>query len=447
VRAVLPRIVVLAVAGLALVAASPAAAKKGQKLNPERLTPMIFVHGGSGSAAQFESQQQRLTSNGYPQRFIKALEYDTLTPISENIDEVHADLDALIAKTMRKTGKSRVDVLGHSRGTTVMHGYLEDPERAANVRRYVNIDGRTADSPPGGVRTLAIWAGRGTEGREIGGAKNVTIPNQTHVEVATSPESFGEIFRFLIGKEPKTSRIKKGKKWLKISGRAVVFPENVGVPADNRLKIWRLQRRTGEHKRRKPFKRPDLSADGSWGPVKLRRGKRYEFELRRPDGTSHHLYPEPFRRNNRLVRLLSSVPGAGIELLLTQRSDDTTGFVVSRYKEFWGDQGGESDALFINGRNVINAATSPIDNRTNGIFVLDDGLDGMSDLSAPVEPFFSISFLTGVDFHIPATSPPDETVKVALRSRGSGPKRRLNVPNFASSDHRVSLIFSDHEQW
>src|SRR5918994_2282229 len=187
------RSTVVALVGVAALVAAPAAgAKKDKKLDPDKVTPLIFVHGGSGSGAQFESQQMRLTSNGFPQRYIHVLEYDTLASLDDTIDEVHAHLDALIERVKAQTGKPRVDVLGHSRGTTVMHEYLASPERAANVRRYVNIDGRTSDLPPGGVETLAIWAGVRTldpgeePTREIGGAQNVTIPNPTPRQVATS---------------------------------------------------------------------------------------------------------------------------------------------------------------------------------------------------------------------------------------------------------------------
>jgi len=443
----------LVVAGLAASVAAPAVAAKDKpdRLDPDKVTPVIFVHGGSGSGAQFGSQQMRLTSNGFPQRYIKVLEYDTLTPLDESIDEVHANLDALIDRIKAKTGKRRVDVLGHSRGTTVMHEYLASPERAANVRRYVNIDGRTSDSPPGGVKTLAIWAGvrmldPGDEPtREIVGARNVTIPNQTHVQVATSEESFTPIFRFLVGKRPRTDEIEKGGRKLKIAGRAVVFPQNTGVPEGTRLEVWRLEPATGERKGSQPVEVPELAADGSWGPLTLRRGKRYEFALTRPDGVVHHLYPEPFRRDDRLVRLLSSVPGEGVELLLSP-DDANSGMVITRYKEFWGDHGGgENDVLTVEGQNVVTPVLSPISNTTNGIFVFDDEGDGLSDLSAPDPLIAALPFLTHADVFIPAAEPPNDTVEVSLRSRGGGPTRSLNFPNFRSSTNRVSLNFHDYE--
>jgi pimeloyl-ACP methyl ester carboxylesterase len=184
----------------ALLVWAPAAEAKTK--HPLNLTPLIFVHGGAGSGGQFESQALRFESNGYPQRYIHVFEYDSTTALA-NMASLHTRLDQLVAQVKQQTGKSKVDILGHSLGTTVMHLYLLDPARAANVAHYVNIDGRTATSPPGGVPTLALWAGRGTPGREITGATNVTIPNQTHVESATSVESFVEIFKFLTGRVPR----------------------------------------------------------------------------------------------------------------------------------------------------------------------------------------------------------------------------------------------------
>jgi hypothetical protein len=39
---------------------------------PETFLPVVFVHGGSGSAQQFQSQALRFTSNGYPQELLFA---------------------------------------------------------------------------------------------------------------------------------------------------------------------------------------------------------------------------------------------------------------------------------------------------------------------------------------------------------------------------------------
>ena len=125
-----------AAAALLLAGAAEAGAAK-----PKPPTPMIFVHGQSGSMQQFETNTMRLTSNGFPHQRIFAYEYNTNASTN---DVAVAELDGFIAKVKEKTGAAKVDMLAHSRGTTVMHEFLSTPSRAAEVRRYVNFDGRTA---------------------------------------------------------------------------------------------------------------------------------------------------------------------------------------------------------------------------------------------------------------------------------------------------------------
>src|SRR5205085_2970262 len=163
-----------------------------------RLNPIIFVHGYEGSGAKFESQELRLESNGYPAGHIAVFEYDSsqfagaiaggsISPQQEA--PLFAQLDQLIAHMTAVTHRRKVDLLAHSLGTFLMQDYLNSsPQRAASVAHYVNIDGRTANAPPGHVRTLALWATKGPlspPGRKISGAKNVSIPDSTHVQCAT----------------------------------------------------------------------------------------------------------------------------------------------------------------------------------------------------------------------------------------------------------------------
>jgi hypothetical protein len=72
-------------------------------------------------------------------------------------------------------------------------------------------------------------------------------------------------------------------------------------------------------------------------------------------------------------------------------------------------------------------------------------------VSQPIPVVFGLPFLTGVDLFIPAASPPTGKVSVALRSRGAGPVRTVNFPNFPSSTDSVSVGLWDFEpnepQW
>jgi pimeloyl-ACP methyl ester carboxylesterase len=402
---------------------------------------VIFVHGFFGSGAQFESQKMRLTSNGYPERYIRDLEYDS-TFGTESRQMVFTRLDALVAELKQQTGKAKVDILGHSLGTSVMQEYLNSsPARASNVAHYVNIDGQQAASPPGGVPTLAIWAGRGAPGRSLKGAKNVTIPNQTHVESATSAEAFVEFFKFFTGEPPATSTIVPEAGRITIAGRAVLFPQNRGVSATG-LEVWRIDHATGHRIGSEPVARTVVGANGGWGPVPIQAGRYYEFALVRPGVATLHYYYEPFLRSDHLIRLFYN---DAIEALV-ERGERHTGALVIRYKELWGDQGRQNDVLRFNGVNACTAAICPIDKRVNALFAFDRLSDGRTDLSAPHPVFSSLAFITAADIFLPAARPATGTTTVSLRSRGEGPVRTLTLPNFASTTESASLYFNDFEE-
>lgn len=213
--------------------------------HPDRpaFRPVVFVHGSAGSALQFETQAKRLASNGYPADIIEAHDYDSTFTV-ETAEQVFARLDDRIARLLARTGADRVDLLGHSLGTFLSQTYLASPARAATVAHYVNLDGRTATAPPGGVPTLAVWA-EGAPTRTIVGATNVYFPDQSHTQVVTSPETFTEVYRFFTGRAPRTTEIlPQPPGHLTVSGRAVLFLTNVGVTGA-RLEIYEIGTLTG----------------------------------------------------------------------------------------------------------------------------------------------------------------------------------------------------------
>ncbi|HEY8518058.1 MAG TPA: alpha/beta fold hydrolase [Candidatus Binatia bacterium] len=406
--------------------------------------PVIFVHGGFGSAGQFESQAMRFSSNGYPDSHLAALEYDSTFGV-ESFEDVLAKLDVLIDEVLARTGAEQVDLMGHSLGTRVSQEFLSSPERAARVAHYVNIDGFPADAPPGGVPTLALWAGRGDPSRRIPGAVNVILPNQTHVEAATSPEAFAAMYEFLTGHEPATIHVVPESGRIVVEGRAVLFPQNVGVEGAT-LELWEVRRANGRRLRSRPLNSVVLPADGSFGPFTIGAGRSWEFVLRRPGSERvHRFYGEPMVRSNRFLRLLTSEPNGAIDNLI-EKSDRHVSMTIIRYKELWGDQGVESDVLQVNGVNVINPATSPIDNRTIGLFVFDRGSDGVTDLTAPLETIFNIPFLTGVDVFVPGDQEGSETTTVTLKPRGRlTAARSVSFPSVASTAAAISVRLNDYD--
>jgi len=415
------------------------------------VNPIIFVHGGAGSGAQFESQALRFTSNGYPQKFIHVLEYDS-SAIQRILPEVHTRLDALIEKIQAETGKAKVDLIGHSLGTFVSQTYLSTPERAANVGHYVNVDGRPATALPGGVATLALFAGaaRKVQG-QIVGATNVTLPDQEHIQAATSPEAFVEMFRFFTGKEPSGTTIVPATSPFEISGRAVLFPQNSGVGQEAKVQVWRLDSSTGQRVRTffglrtSPAAVLSVDADGNFGPFLATPGQQYEFTIVRPNAPDHRFFFEPFLRGESLVRLHTGVPGQGIDANI-ERSPAHVALTITRNKEFRGDRSAaENDVLSINGQNVINPTTarSGFVGSPAAQFLFDVGSDRVSHLET-VPNGFGRTFFAGADLFI-AAERGAVTIQTVPRGNTSA-TRTLRIPNVASTEARVTVVLSDFEQ-
>ncbi|NLV16032.1 MAG: hypothetical protein GXY50_02310 [Syntrophomonadaceae bacterium] len=418
--------------------------------------PIIFVHGGAGSAAQFESQAMRFASNGYPADWIIAFEYDSSKFTGGTIDpvqmaEVWSRIDQLVDTVKQSTKTDKIDIVAHSLGNVVTQGYLKSSsERAANFAHYVCLDGYAAESPPGGVPSLGLWAGVSYRDSEIGGGINITLEDQSHVEVATSSQSFVEMYNFFNGNSPATSEIvSESGDQVELAGRAVLFPQNTG-PANTELEIWEIDGTTGYRTGDEPAAAYQLDNDGAWEPFMGKKDQHYEFVLIRDDNVNHneYFYFEPFIRSTYFLRLpTSAAPGVGLAASMDS-GEEHVNLIVGRNQELWGDQPGHNDILEINGTDIVSNDTHPVSKRVNYTCVYDKNADGTSDLGTPIAYYSMITFFTGVDFHIPGANPPDGSISIALTSRtGGGQQQVINIPNRASSSvGRIHVHFRDFVQ-
>lgn len=442
-RAATFRLIVSALAALWLLFAVPGAAAKGKGEPAFNQNPILFVHGIEGTGAQFESQKMRFMSNGYPREWFDEIDYNSTRAVADK-SEVHQQIDDAIAALKQRTGKKHVDVVAHSLGTSVMHDYLTSgptaAERRGNVGRYVNVDGQ--DQNPG-VRTLAVWAGRGEPGRHMDGAKNVTIPNQTHVQTCTSAESFVEYYKFLTGRRPASDIVPQSGS-IEIAGKALFFPENRGMMGAT-VEVWEVDD-DGGRTSTAPLASVAITdgsqGGGAWGPVTVETGRRYEFALVRSGLPTLHVYYEPFVRSDYTLRLLES---DAIQTYAGLRPESQSAVNI-RYKELWGDQGGESDQLVINGLNVCTPTLCPISKQVNAFFAFDRNRDGQTDLSEPDPVLGRLPFIQGADVFIPGSSPPDGVTSFQLLSRGAGPLRTLRTPSWESTSDGVIVQWNDFEQ-
>jgi pimeloyl-ACP methyl ester carboxylesterase len=435
---------------LAVVVVAPAVAVVGAEASvaaAEPTLPIVFVHGFSGSAAQYETQAMRFASNGYP-NVVTGIDRTSSTPAV-----IYPLLDEFFDDVMAQTGDDQIYVVAHSLGTAIMYGYLSSsPERAARVAKYIGIDGVAAPTCPGGVECMGVWA-RGDPARVLG-PRNIQFADQGHTQSVGSAESFAAQYHFFTGEQPHTTQLTKEPGHIEIAGRALNYPANTGI-AGSVLDVYEVHERTGARMPRGPIHTVTIGADGNFGPLEIKRNHRYELQLTRPgpDGALHqHFYYEPFVRSDYLLRLNLAPPDSALSQAI-RRGPHTTVSIV-RPKEWWGANPVDPtnvDTLEVSTRiggevetagNIINGVTAPYAASTIAVLSFDINVDGVTDTS---QLFTLGPFLSGVDVYMPApTDPPDGTITFRHQQRRVDGPQVITTPNWSSQDgHSITVNFWD----
>ena len=412
-------------------------------LSPDVALPIVFVHGYAGSAQQLISQAMRFEANGYPVGRIRAYEHNG----GQSGEDFVGGLNTFVDAVLEEFKVPKVYLIGHSRGTMVSATFLGDAGRAAKVAKYISLDGFGCSAA-------------NTAGVPCIEPNQMTLKGQSHVEVATSVESFVKQYEFLIGSAPKVTEIVKQKEPVVISGRAVNFPENTGR-AGTKLDIWEIDFKTGARVGDKPLATFSIAEDGKFGPVTVNPDKHYELVLSAADSANfHHHYPQPFVRSTPFVRLLSG-PSDSPSRTNTNGGPNHSAAIASRMREWQ-----TSDKLEIS-TTTPNASQPAVNVITEGVGVDptggsdiaslirgrigihlhdDKATPGMSTLTQL--PWFSTQpFQTGVDVYMPAADPPTGTLTFKSIPRGDASKPQiLTTPNWPSDKHLISLQFSDYAQ-
>jgi pimeloyl-ACP methyl ester carboxylesterase len=266
--------------------------------------PVLFVHGNGDHAALWITTLWRMESNGVARERLFAINFtDPLSladdtkpePNKSSTEDQRRELGEAVAELKRRTGASRVALVGNSRGGYSIRNYIKnggvsdvshavlcgvpnhglfdwdgnlgyeyngrgpflrslnegDSEvtpgtsfltlRSDGLDKYAQADGRILGKPgtPTGITA---------EGPALKGAINLVIGAVDHHEVAFSPRAFREIYKFIAGREPDRLDI-IAEAPVKLGGLVTGTPG--GVPTnrpvgDASVEIYRVSSDTGE---------------------------------------------------------------------------------------------------------------------------------------------------------------------------------------------------------
>jgi pimeloyl-ACP methyl ester carboxylesterase len=469
--------------------------------------PIVFVHGTYSSGTDIAHMAALLGSNGFCQDRIVAIDYDSvaLSPSFSGggVDSPGVDctgpntpsgcgmIDRAINALLQKFPQfTKVDLAGHSQGTFHCGNYLA--LHADKVAHYINFSGipavgdvqtlslssqrdlNIAGFPPphhatgtsicaiqqtedGGTEAVVPDAGAAdggaAEGGADGGACNVvqyTLIHQDHFAVAASKDSFVQVYKYLTGKDPKYTDIQCGDDPVTVEGIAETFADN--APATGTLEIREV---SGTPRDIGTPTIAQMDGTGHFGPLQLKRNVPYVFTGHDPNGkTVGWQYFTPFKRDNRLIRVLSPASGSDgspVGSIVAAQSTDhavtspSTVVVVAR----WAQGGFRQDlgaSLKVGGVEVLSSENAGVTAAMNpalqggiaAMFLEDANMNGKTDLGVA----YSTSFVAFTDVFIDAASP--AFVNLTFTA-GSEDPATLNTPvaldNYPSSQGLVAVMF------
>ncbi|MEY4513364.1 MAG: hypothetical protein RLZZ450_5486 [Pseudomonadota bacterium] len=282
---------------------------------------------------------------------------------------------------------------------------------------------------------------------DAGTSKNVTFqdPWLDHSAVASSTESFVEIYKFLNdGKEPKYKTVQCSSP-ITVEGKARTFGENAALPGA-KVEVYELG--ASPRERGAPVQSYTLGADAKFGPFEAKPGVAYEFKLVPPAGDTTRrtgrAYLAPFVRSDRLLRFNFETKDPVASATSAQVNRDPSFAVIiprSRQKAFLA----ERDSLTVDGFEVLSRATTLTAAPATGMvrsvvtvayYLYDRSLTsaiGPGDGKTTGESIIKGTFVNSADVFIPTATPKFVEVKFGGRS--------IKVPNWPSATEGASVVF------
>ena len=346
-----------------------------------QVPPVLFVHGNGDHAALWITTLWRMESNGVPRDRMFAINFtDPLARTDDSVaqpnrsstEDQRRELGDAIKELKRRTGASRVALVGNSRGGNPIRGYIKNggggdvshavlcgvPNhgvydwddglggefngrgpflrglnegesevtpgtsfltlRSDGIDKYAQEDGRFVAKP-------GTLTGITAEGPALKGATNLVLGAVDHRETAFSPRAFREIYKFIAGREPDRIAIAPEAQ-VKLSGLVTGTPGGVQTNrpvAGAAVEIYRVSPDTGA-RIGAAIHGSQSAEDGRWGPAEVDPSWYLEIVLTSAGSTTTHFYRSPFPRSSDLVHLRAARPlgaadaGAGAIVLMSR---------------------------------------------------------------------------------------------------------------------------------
>jgi glucose/arabinose dehydrogenase len=272
----------------------------------------------------------------------------------------------------------------------------------------------------------------------------VTFTDEDHFAVAASTRAFVELYRYLRGSEPQYTAVQCGEPMVTVEGIAETFADN--VPQQGTLEVREVGNTPRDPGPPVAVLTPD--AAGHFGPIQLQRGAFYEFKgLDDAGALIGYQYFTPFKRSNRLVRVLAPPANPAIRAASTDHVVRGPGHAALIAR--WDGGGFRQDlgaSLTIDGLEVLTSEnageaaleTGTLDGGVVGVFMYDADVNGQTSLGL----VYSAPFLSFTDVFLDASTP--RFLAVRFTGGSEDPSivgQSLLIPNWPSDDALILMMF------
>jgi hypothetical protein len=345
------------------------------------IPPVLFVHGNGDHAALWITTLWRMESNGVPRERMLAINFtDPLARTDDKVEQANRsstedqrrELGEAVKELKRRTGASRIALVGNSRGGYSIRNYIRNgggadishavlcgvPNhgiydwdagsggefngrgpflrglnegesevtpgtafltlRSDGIDKYAQPDGRFVGKP--GIATGVTF-----EGPALKGATNLALGAIDHRETAFHPRAFREFYKFIAGREPSRIEIVPEAN-VRLSG--LVTGTSGGIVTNRpvsgaTVEVYHVAAETGE-RIGGPVHSSQTAADGRWGPAQVDPAWHLEVVLTSAGSPTTHIYRSPFPRSSEVVHLRAARPlgqadaGAGAVVLMSR---------------------------------------------------------------------------------------------------------------------------------
>jgi triacylglycerol lipase len=224
------RIIVGVLAMVALLGLGSAGTAAADPVRVAARTPVVFVHGYTGSASNWTTAMSLFRAGGYSSNELFAYEYNSY---GDNVTNARG-LATFVDRVRSQTGASQVDIVNHSMGGMVSLWYVKELGGHTKVRRLASIAGANHGTTfasaclvfitcqqmlPGSSFLLRLSSGDETPGSTsyatwysacdgiiipytstvLSGADNNNVVCETHLGFLTSTTVLTQIRSFLSG--------------------------------------------------------------------------------------------------------------------------------------------------------------------------------------------------------------------------------------------------------